>query len=78
MDLFRLEIRGDRPERALWRSAAVRGYDQTKPDEDSGFVRAESAEEALALIGNPDATVVHLAADAEWPGESGESIYRES
>ena len=49
--------------------------DETGREADSGFVRAETPEAALALIGHPDAVVVHLPADAEWPGEPSEQIH---
>ena len=37
----------------------------------------ETPEEALALAGHPDAAVIHLPADAEWPGEPAEKICRD-
>ena len=50
--------------------------DDTGPEVDSGFVRADTAEEALELVGRPDASGIHLPADAEWPGEPEEQICR--
>jgi len=50
--------------------------DQHRPSEGDGFVRAEAIQEAVALVGHPDANVSPLPADAVWPGDPGEAVCR--
>ena len=50
--------------------------DQDRPSEGDGFVRAETAEQAVELVGHPDANVYPLPPDAIWPGEPGERAHR--
>ena len=50
--------------------------DQYSPPEGEGFVRADTIHEAVALIGHPDVNVYPLPADAVWPGEAGEAVWR--
>ena len=50
--------------------------DQHCPPEGDGLVRAETAEQAVALIGHPEVNVYPLPADAVWPGEPGEAVWR--
>ncbi len=48
--------------------------DQDGPSEGDGFVRAETAEQAVALVCHPDANVYPQPADAVWPGDPGEAV----
>ena len=41
-----------------------------------GYVRAETIQEAVALVGHPDVNVYALPADAVWPGDPGEVVWR--
>ena len=50
--------------------------DQYSPPEGDGFVRAETIHEAVALVGHPDVNVYPLPADAAWPGDRGEAVWR--
>lgn len=50
--------------------------DTEAPPEGAGYVRAETAKKVVTLVGHPEVTVIHLPADAEWPGGPGEQIYR--
>ncbi len=50
--------------------------DQHRPSEGDGFVRAETIQEAVALVGHPEAKVYALPVDAAWPGEPGEAVWR--
>ena len=50
--------------------------DQARPSEGDGFVRAETIHEAVALVGHPEVNVYELPADAVWPGEPGEAVWR--
>ncbi len=50
--------------------------DQNRPSEGDGFVRAETIQQAVALVGHPDANVYALPADAVWPGDLGEVVWR--
>ena len=43
------------------------------PSEGDGFVRAETAQQAVALVGHPEVNVYSLPADAVWPGGPGEA-----
>ncbi len=45
-----------------------------RPAEGDGYVRAEVAQQAVALIGYPEVNVYPLPADAVWPGEPGEAV----
>lgn len=49
--------------------------DPESPAEETGYVRAGTAEEAVALVGHPEVSVYHLPADTEWPGEAHEAIW---
>ena len=42
----------------------------------NGYVRAETIQQAVALIGHPDVNVYALPAGAVWPGEPGEAVWR--
>ncbi len=50
--------------------------DQDRTSEGDGFVRAETIQEAVALIGHPDVNVYPFPADAVWPGDPGERAHR--
>ena len=50
--------------------------DQQRPSEVDGFVRAETAEQAVALVGHPEVNIYPLPADAVWPGDPGEAVWR--
>ncbi len=50
--------------------------DQDRPSEGEGFVRAETIQAAVALVGHPDVNVYPLPADAVWPGEPGEAVWQ--
>lgn len=50
--------------------------DPEGPAEGTGYVRAGTADEAVALIGDPDVNVYHLPFDTEWPGAADEVVYR--
>jgi len=43
------------------------------PSEGDGFVRAETAQQAVALVRHPEVNVYSLPADAVWPGDPGEA-----
>ena len=49
--------------------------DQDRPSEGDGFVRTETIQQAVALVGHPDVNVYPLPADAVWPGDCGEAIW---
>ncbi len=42
----------------------------------SGHVRAETIQAAVALTGHPEVNVYPLPADAVWPGDPGEAVWR--
>ena len=44
---------------------------QRRPSEGDGFVRAETIQEAVALVGHPEVNVYPLPVDAVWPGDAG-------
>ncbi len=46
--------------------------DQHRPPEGDGFVRAETNQQAVALVGHPEVNVYPLPPDAVWPGEPGD------
>jgi len=46
------------------------------PSEGDGFVRAETIQEAAALVGHPEVNVYPLPADAVWPGDPGEAVWQ--
>ena len=48
--------------------------DQERPSEGEGFIRAETIQQAVALVGHPEVNVYPLPADAVWPGEPGDVI----
>ena len=50
--------------------------DQGRPSEGDGYVRAETIQKAVALVGHPDVNVYALPADAVWPGDPGEVVCR--
>ncbi|MGR3717369.1 MAG: hypothetical protein ACU0B1_11565 [Thermohalobaculum sp.] len=50
--------------------------DQHRPSEGDGFVRAETTEQAVALVGHPEVNVYPLPGDAVWPGDPGEAVWR--
>ena len=50
--------------------------DQDSPPEGEGFARAETIQQAVALVGHPDVNVYPLPPDAAWPGEPGETVCR--
>jgi|GEM_PF-4730139 len=50
------------------RAVALMGHD--------GFVRAETIQQAVALVGHPEVNVYTLPADAVWPGDPGEAVWR--
>jgi hypothetical protein len=41
-----------------------------------GYVRAETIQQAVALVGHPEVNVYTLPAGAAWPGEAGEAVWR--
>ncbi len=50
--------------------------DRDRPSEGDGYVRAETIQEAVALIGRPDTNVYPLPVDAVWPGEPGGIVWQ--
>ena len=50
--------------------------DQDRPSEGDGFVRAETIRQAVSLVGHPEVNVYPLPADAAWPGDSGDTVWR--
>ena len=54
--------------------ARVVGPALERPTGGDGFVRAETAQEAVALVGHPEVNVYTLPPDAVWPGDPGESL----
>ena len=50
--------------------------DQQCPSEGDGFVRAETIQAAVALVGHRDVNVYELPADMVWPGEPGEAVWQ--
>jgi len=50
--------------------------DQDRRSEGDGFVRSETIQQAVALVGHPDANVYPLPAGAVWPGEHGEAVWQ--
>jgi len=50
--------------------------DQHRPSEGDGFVRAETINQAVALVGHPEVNVYPLPPDAVWPGDPGEAVWR--
>ena len=49
---------------------------QHRPSQGDGYVRAETIQQAVALVGHPDVNVYPLPADAAWPGDRGEAVWR--
>ena len=52
-------------------SAFAAPADQYSPPEGEGFVRAETIQQAVALIGHPEVNVYELPPDAVWPSDAG-------
>ena len=50
--------------------------DTISPPEGEGFVRAETIQAAVALVGHPDVNVYQLPPDAVWPGDPGTAVWR--
>ncbi len=50
--------------------------DRHRPSDGDGFVRAETIQQAVALVGHPEVNVYALLADAVWPGDPGEAVWR--
>ena len=50
--------------------------DQDRPSEGDGFVRADTIQQAVALVGHPEVNVYALPPDAGWPGDAGETVWR--
>ncbi len=50
--------------------------DQHRPSYGDGYVRAETIQEAVALVGHPDVNVHALPADAVWPGDPSEAVWQ--
>ncbi len=50
--------------------------DQHRPSEGEGYVRAETIQEAVALVGHPEVNVYELPPDAVWPGDPGEAVWQ--
>ena len=50
--------------------------DQARPSKGDGYVRAETIQQAVALIGHPEVNVYALPADAVWTGEPGEAVWQ--
>ena len=50
--------------------------DQHRPSEGDGFVRAETINQAVALVGHPEVNVYPLPPDAVWPGEPGGIVWQ--
>ncbi len=50
--------------------------DQHRPSDGDGFVRAETIQEAVALVGHPEVNVCELPPDAVWPGDPEEAVCR--
>ncbi len=50
--------------------------DQDRPSEGDGFVRAETIQEAVALVGHPEVNVYALPPDAVWPGDPGAAVWQ--
>ncbi len=50
--------------------------DQHRPSEGDGFVRADTIQQAVALVGHPEVNVYALPADAVWPGDPEEAVWR--
>jgi len=44
------------------------------PSEGDGFVRAETIQATVALVGHPEVNVYPLPPDAVWPGQPGEAV----
>jgi hypothetical protein len=42
----------------------------------SGMIRAETIQQAVALVGHPDVNVYELPPDAVWPDDAGEAVGR--
>ena len=51
-------------------------WDRDRPSEGDAFVRAETINQAVALIGHPEVNVYALPADAVWPGDPGEAVWQ--
>ncbi len=51
--------------------------DQHRPSKGDGFVRAETIQQAIALVGDPETNVYPLPVDVVWPGDPGEAIWTE-
>lgn len=49
--------------------------DHTKPDQATGWIRAETADAALALVNHPDANVVEVPDDLGFPAEASGPIF---
>ncbi len=47
-----------------------------RPSDGDGFVRAETINQVVALIEHQEVNVDPLPADAVWPGEPGEAVWR--
>ena len=50
--------------------------DQDRPSDGDGYVRAETIQAAVALVGPPEVNVYPLPPDAVWPGDPGEAVWR--
>ena len=50
--------------------------DRDRPSEGEGFVRAETIQQAVALVGHPEVNVYPLPADAVWPGDPREAVWQ--
>ncbi len=46
------------------------------PSGGGGFIRAETIQQAVALIGHPEVNVYSLPPDAVWPGDPGEAVWQ--
>ena len=50
--------------------------DQHRPSQGDGFVRAETIQQAVALIGHPEVNVYALPDGIGWPGDPGEAVWQ--
>ena len=60
----------------VWKIAIV--PDPEKPYLKSGYCIAESKEDALAMIGEPNGVVYDTPLEKVWPGKAGEKFYNKS